>query len=240
MFNRTLEPRPSSCEYAEGARVLVALKNEVVRRGLETMLHSLDVTRDVVSCADFAETLMLASAERTDVLIVSLDDHHTDSLVPLLEDPRLKTCKVLLLMRGSGETQLSSAARLRGDGFLLEEDLTVRTLENTLQRLLAGEVPMPPVMVRALLQRAGRPVELRESAVSPTALHHLRLTMRERQALTLLVEGMSNKQIARRMSISDHAIKRVMAKMLVKLNCTNRTQAVALALTCGLAETAHS
>lgn len=99
---------------------------------------------------------------------------------------------------------------------------------------------MPPVMVRALLRRAGRPAPSRAVSAPPPAVHHSRLTLRERQALTLLVEGMSNKQIARRMSISDHAIKRVMAKMLVKLNCTNRTQAVALALTCGLAESAHS
>ena len=215
-------------------------KNELVRRGLEDMLSSLDVTRDVVSCAHSTEVPSLASADRTDVLIVSLDEHHINSLDPLLRDPRLEHCKVLLLMRGSGETQLSSAAQLRGDGYLFEEDLTIRVLEDTLHRILAGEVPMPSVMVRALLRRAGRPAPLRETTAPPTAVRHPRLTMRERQALTLLVEGMSNKQIARRMSISDHAIKRVMAAMFVKLNCANRTQAVALALTCGLAESAHS
>ncbi|GAA2017376.1 response regulator transcription factor [Nocardiopsis rhodophaea] len=239
MLNRTLESAPPSSVEVDGVRILVALKNEVVRRGLETLLCSIEVAQDVESCARSAEALAVAMAKRSDVLIVGLDDHG-EGLDLLLSDPRIGRCKVLLLMRGSGEAQLSSAARLRADGYLLEEELTVRTLEDTLHRLLKGEVPMPPAMVRVLLHRAGRPSASRGAAAPSTPARGARLTLRERQALALLVEGMSNKQIARRMCISDHAIKRVMGKMLIKLDCANRTQAVALALRYGLAESAHS
>ena len=55
-----------------------------------------------------------------------------------------------------------------------------------------------------------------------------------RQALVLLAKGMSNKQIARRLNISEHGAKRHVANVLAKLNCPNRTLAVALALRHGL------
>ncbi|MGI5287809.1 response regulator transcription factor [Nonomuraea polychroma] len=58
------------------------------------------------------------------------------------------------------------------------------------------------------------------------------LTPRERQVLELLVEGMSNKQIALR--ISQHGVKRLVSNVLAKLNCPNRTMAVRTAITDGI------
>jgi DNA-binding CsgD family transcriptional regulator len=68
------------------------------------------------------------------------------------------------------------------------------------------------------------------------------LTPRERQVLDLLVEGFSDKQIAHRLRISQHGVKRLVSNVLAKLNCPNRTQAVAVALTAGIAvrESGHS
>ncbi|MCI4066752.1 LuxR C-terminal-related transcriptional regulator [Micromonospora sp. R77] len=60
------------------------------------------------------------------------------------------------------------------------------------------------------------------------------LTPRERQALKLLAEGLSNKQIARRLGISEHGAKRHVGNVLAKLNCPNRTVAVTVALNHGL------
>lgn len=60
------------------------------------------------------------------------------------------------------------------------------------------------------------------------------LTPRERQALKLLADGLSNKQIARRLGISEHGAKRHVGNVLAKLNCPNRTVAVTVALNHGL------
>ncbi|MCY0931861.1 helix-turn-helix transcriptional regulator [Streptomyces sp. H27-H1] len=51
------------------------------------------------------------------------------------------------------------------------------------------------------------------------------LTPRERETPHLLVEGLSNKLIARRLRISEHGAKRLVANVLAKMNCPNRTQA---------------
>ncbi len=60
------------------------------------------------------------------------------------------------------------------------------------------------------------------------------LTRREREVLQALSEGLSNKQIARRMAISEHGAKRHVANIMAKLNCPNRTLAVSKALREGL------
>ncbi|QFU93027.1 response regulator transcription factor [Amycolatopsis sp. YIM 10] len=211
-------------------RILVVGQNEVVRRGIEAMLHSIANVRDVLSCTGFDEAGRLIGAHRPDVLVAGLGQD--PGLPPLLERARHAHTKILLLMRDPGEAELSAIAQLPGDGYLVEEELTVPVLEDTLHRLLVDQVPMPSAMARELLHRAGR---AETTAPPPRREYRSRLTRRELQALSLLVEGMSNKQIARGLAISDHAVKRVMASMLVKLNCANRTQAVALALKGGLA-----
>ncbi|AXB47641.1 hypothetical protein A4R43_38595 [Amycolatopsis albispora] len=211
-------------------RILLVGQNEVVRRGIEAMLHSIANVRDVLSCTGHDEAEGVLDAHRPDVLVANLADD--PGLAPLLERARRGHTKILLVMRDPGEAELSAAAQLPGDGYLVEDELTVPVLEDTLHRLLVDQVPMPSAMARQLLHRAGR---AEAAAPPPRREYRSRLTRRELQALSLLVEGMSNKQIARGLAISDHAVKRVMASMLVKLNCANRTQAVALALKGGLA-----
>lgn len=74
--------------------------------------------------------------------------------------------------------------------------------------------------------------------VAPAGIHPpplpAPLTSRERQVLEFLADGMSNKQIAKRLSISVHGAKRICANIFLKLGCTNRTSAATIALRYGL------
>ncbi|SEF86341.1 DNA-binding response regulator, NarL/FixJ family, contains REC and HTH domains [Thermomonospora echinospora] len=60
------------------------------------------------------------------------------------------------------------------------------------------------------------------------------LTPRERQVLGLVAQGLSNKQIARRLAVSEHGVKKHVASLLTKLDCPNRTIAAVRALNDGL------
>lgn len=62
----------------------------------------------------------------------------------------------------------------------------------------------------------------------------LKLTAREQETLALLAEGLSNKQIARRLAISDHGAKRLVTSVLLKLGAPNRTTAVVTAIKAGM------
>ncbi|MGA8117017.1 MAG: LuxR C-terminal-related transcriptional regulator, partial [Actinocatenispora sp.] len=106
-------------------------------------------------------------------------------------------------------------------GYLLRQDLTSVGLTGIFRRLLGGEFPVPSSCVRELL--AG-PRELPVPGVPGVD----RLTEREHAVLAQLVKGLSNHQIARAMKISVHGVKRHVSNLLVKFDCSNRTE-VALA-----------
>ena len=91
-----------------------------------------------------------------------------------------------------------------------------------------GKVAIPPELAHDLLVLATQRHE--------PARSQLRLTPREQQALVLMVDGMSNKQIGRRLQISEHGAKRLVANILAKMDCNNRTLAVSRALREGLYE----
>lgn len=79
----------------------------------------------------------------------------------------------------------------------------------------------------------GMPEPAALAGIHPTPLP-TPLTSRERQVLEFLADGMSNKQIAKRLSISVHGAKRICANIFLKLGCTNRTSAATIALRYGL------
>jgi two-component system nitrate/nitrite response regulator NarL len=65
-------------------------------------------------------------------------------------------------------------------------------------------------------------------------LRPVSLTARENETLALLAEGLSNKQIARRLRISEHGVKRLVGSLLLKLGSPNRTTAVVTAMKFGI------
>ena len=205
--------------------VLVSVPNEMMRCGLQTMLAGLPSVSAVYDSGDVAETGRLIADEPIEVLVLSpvVGFDAVEQLAALAAQHDVRT----LLLQSTDEQLLTRAAALPVDGFLLEADLTRGSLEDSLLRLSRGDMPMPSSLARRLV------AELRRYERSHGERAFL-LTPREQQALGLLAEGLSNKQIARRLDISEHGAKRHVANVLAKLNCPNRTLAVAVALRYGL------
>jgi DNA-binding NarL/FixJ family response regulator len=200
-------------------RVLLLEQNEVVRRGLQEMVRSLHgdgLVSEVRSATSSASAQALMSDFGPHLVIVSSDFEGAANGL-LAEAPG---SKVLVLVRHDEPTHLDMAGRIPANGFLMERELTVDVLLRALHQIDRGEMSMPDALARHLLSRMTPDVR----RDFPT------LTTRESQVLNLLAEGRSNKQIASSLSISTHGAKRHVANVLMKLNCPNRTLAVARAL----------
>ncbi|MEU5977828.1 response regulator transcription factor [Streptomyces sp. NPDC047315] len=140
------------------------------------------------------------------------------------------TCARLVLLAGALDREhLHLAAELPVDTVVREQDLSVETLAETLRALRQGMASLPRSTMRELLALAADP------AGTGTVDRPL-LSARELDTLRLMSAGMSNRQIANRMCITVHGVKRHVANILVKLGCQNRTMAVTLGLRLGLVD----
>ncbi len=210
---------------AAGLRVLVAERNEMFRIGLDAMLRSLACIDHVEACGDLFHARSYLKSRVPHVVILSA--FGLGDAARLALDARRRGAKTLLFMHEPRRDVLSQAAGMPVDGFLLATELTTHNLQDALHRLQRGELPMPSALTRTLLAQCSR--EEVEHGGRPVLL-----TPREQQTLSLLADGFSNKQIARRLGISEHGAKRHVANVLAKLNCPNRTLAVSYAHKQGL------
>lgn len=213
--------------------VAVAVRNEVVRLGLVSMLLALPSIGRLVELDDLADLSVQFDERHLDLVVLPCPGREGSESAQVAADAARHGCKVLFLLDSTDQQDVSRIATLPADGFLIQAELNRDSLQETLQRIMNGEVSIPSTLARELLSnvRRSRP----EQPGRPVML-----TPREQQALVLLSDGLSNKQIARRLGISEHGAKRHVANVLAKLNSPNRTLAVAIALKEGLLSSPES
>jgi DNA-binding NarL/FixJ family response regulator len=195
---------------------------EVLRCGLETMLRRLERICSL-ECHRSTEELFLTLETRggewnPDVIIVNCR-------VPedIADHVRIAfpASRILELVAGADPDHLAMAARAHADGYLMLHDITEATLDGTLQALMRGEMPMPMPVASYLLERA------RLNEPSPSRHQPPYFSPRERDVISLLLEGLSNRQIADRLGISLHSAKRHVSAVLNKVNSPSRAHFVA-------------
>lgn len=213
---------------SQGFDVVVMMADPVTRAGMSVVLLETPVVRKVVGCQDPDEAMRAMSTSRADVLVLSClkAGRGLESMGSLLASAGTK---ILVVVEETDLDNIANSMSLCPDGMILRTAFTSEVLMHTLVRLANDELPIPASIARKLLTQARVPRHESHQTSS-----HSRLTGREKQTLELLAQGCSNKQIARRLGISEHGAKRYVSNVLAKLNCPNRTSAVAWALKSGL------
>lgn len=214
-------------DAAEGLHVALAARNELTRQGLRAIVSSLGLVRSVQFCDNPWEFFVDTESKSIDILIIYTEETPLEQARHLATEAESNGVKTLLLLGRDEDRIIDVAATVPSNGFLLVNDLTTSSLADAVTRALNGDLPMPPSLASRLL------ATVRRRTLTPPP-RQINLTPRERQTLRLLAVGLSNKQIARKLSISLHGAKRLVANVLAKLNCPNRTLAVTMALNSGL------
>jgi two-component system, NarL family, nitrate/nitrite response regulator NarL len=148
----------------------------------------------------------------------------------LVERLRRGPAKIVLLMHSADPDRLQRMLRLPVSAVLRDADLSVPSLRHVLDALGQELVALPRSVAQQLLRSDSQQQSVLPWGAQPA------LTQRELDTLTFMVEGLSNRQIARRMGISEHGAKRHVANVRAKLNSHNRTMAVTTAIRLGLVE----
>lgn len=206
----------------EAVRVLIVDDHPVVRRGLRAMVDELPDVEAVGEAGDGAEALRLLDAgTRPDVVLMDLQMgagmHGVEATrrITALPDPPA----VLILTTYSTDADILAAVEAGATGYLLK-DAPPEDVAAAVQASARGETVLaPPVAARLLGRvRSGRPT----------------LSPRETEILGLLAEGLANKQISRRLFISEATVKTHLVHIYGKLGVDSRTAAIAAGLAGGL------
>ena len=201
-------------------RVFVLARSTVVRAGLESIVQS----SSVLELAGASEWARFPQSDlQADVILADLGEIESDAVTSLAHSP----VPVVLLLdtwdEAWDEAMLSSVLRAGIQGVLSSES-AAEEMEGAIQAVNNGLVVIPPGALAVLLGEARAPAEaLREP-----------LSDRELEVLNLIAEGLSNKMIAFRLSISEHTVKTHVTAILGKLEAASRTEAVAQAIRRGL------
>ncbi|GAB4438844.1 MAG: two-component system response regulator NarL [Rhodocyclaceae bacterium] len=210
---------------SEPIKVLLADDHTLFRKGLAELLERSGSIRVVGISGNGDDALWLVRNRKPDAVIVDLNMPPHGGL-GLLRRLRAEGWNgpALILTVSDEQEDLEAALRAGARGYLLK-DMEPNEVVDALRRACAGEMVVAPAMTLKLvrmLQAEGS----HEAKPDPLAS----LTAREREILQHLAQGMSNKAIARDLSISYDTVKLHVRHILAKLNLTSRVEAAVFAV----------
>ena len=194
-------------------RVVLADDHGVVRDGLGRLISALDDVELVGEASNGAEAVEQARLTKPDVVLMDLDMPVLDGIEATRQImAELPETAVIVLTAFSDRPRITGALEAGACGYLLK-DVDAEGVAEGIRAAARGESPLDP--------RAARTVLDARSAPDPLA----GLSEREREVLGLLVEGLPNKLIARRLEISEKTVKSHLTRIFRELDVTDRTQA---------------
>jgi DNA-binding NarL/FixJ family response regulator len=195
-------------------RVAIADDHRVVRVGLEQLLATFDDV-ELIGSADGGQSAVdQVTAQKPDVLLLDLSMPDLDGIeVTRRVAAASPDTRVVLFTSFSDRDQILQALDAGAIGYLLK-DAEPEAIHEALRAAARGEAPLAPKAAAELLaSRAERPTGTVE------------LTARERDVLQLVIAGDANKQIARKLGISEKTVKGHLTNLFQRIGVQDRTQA---------------
>lgn len=209
-------------------RVVICDDQALIRDGLE-MLLKLEAEIEVVGTAqDGAQAVDLVARHRPDLVLMDLKMPGMNG-VEATRRIRLNypDVKILVLTTYDDDEWVFDAIRAGASGYILKDtprEDVIRAIKGT----VAGKAFIDPSVAGRLL------AQVASQQTQPSTHITSQLTEREVDVLRLLARGLSNSEIAERLSLSDGTIRNHVSAILAKLNVGDRTQAAVIAIQHGL------
>lgn len=199
-------------------RILIADDHLVVRMGLRSMIDSQPDMRVVGEAASGAEAIELYRTHQPDILLMDLrmpGMSGVEATSAIRE--QFPDAHIVLLTTYDGDENIYRALQAGARAYLLK-DIPRNEFLDGIRSVHSGQYCIPPAVAARLAQR----------------VPCMELSTRELDVLRLIVNGMSNKEIASTLSVTESTIKNHVNSILSKLNVRDRTQAATTALRRGI------
>jgi DNA-binding NarL/FixJ family response regulator len=229
-------------EPARPTRVLLVDDQALLRMGFRLVLEAEDDLEVVGEAGDGAEAVRLATELTPDVVLMDVRMPGVNGIEATERLLASGSCsRVLILTTFDLDEYAFAALRAGASGFLLK-DARPAELVAAIRAVATGDAVVSPRITRRMLELfsgalpgAGRRAPSGASDVSADDPRVAQLTVREREVLLAIAEGLSNAEIATRLFLSETTVKTHVGRVLAKLGVRDRVQAVVLAYETGLA-----
>ena len=189
-------------------KLLIAEDQSMLRDAMSTLLSMEDSVESVLQAKDGKEAINLISTNDIDVAILDVEMPEATGL-DVLEYIRSNNihCKVIIVTTFKRMGYFERAIKNNVDAYVLK-DRSIDELMKTINNVLAGHKEYSPELMDNIFNS------------------HNPLTNQEKIILLKIKEGLSNKEIAKELFLSEGTIRNYISNILTKLNCKNRTEAV--------------
>jgi DNA-binding NarL/FixJ family response regulator len=204
---------PEESEPLDVAPIKVVLVDDhaVIRMGLAQLLAAVSDIEVVGEAANGEEAIAVVDATRPDVVLMDLQMPGMDGVTATRRIVEAGLADVLVLTSFSDNERIVGALDAGAVGYLLKDADPDDVLDG-IRAVSRGESPIHPKAARALIgTRAGST--------------NVQLTAREAEVLGLVKDGLANKQIARRLGISERTVKAHLTSAFARIGVADRTQA---------------
>ena len=211
-------------------RVLVVDDHDLFRTGLRAILE--DQGFEVTDASSGPAAVRRAKGFAPDVVVMDMNMPEMSGVeaTPLVLEAAPQA-SVLMLTIATDDARVLAAIRAGASGYLLK-NAPLDEIAAGVRAAAAGESAIAPRVAVALIASV-RSAAADGEATAPPAVA-VKLTPREREVLTLLVDGYDNGEIARRLYLSPSTVKNHVSKLLERLGVDNRIQAATFATRNGL------
>lgn len=209
--------------------VLLADDQELVRVGFRLILETEPDMRIVGEAGDGVETVELARLRRPDVVLMDIQMPVIDGIEAtrrLAADPAGP--RVVILTTFERDDYVAASLRAGASGFLIKSAPPDQLVAG-IRTVAAGEGILSPAVTRRLIERFSEQglVDRRDDLIE-------QLTAREREVLAMVARGLTNREIAEELVVSEGTVKTHVSRTLAKLGLRDRVHAVIFAYEIGL------
>jgi two-component system response regulator DevR len=201
--------------------VVVVDDHEVVRQGLVAMLDRRPGFQVIGEAGTVAEAIEVTGRFQPDLVVMDVRLPDGSGIEACREiRANLPATRVMMLTSYTDEEAVLAAIIAGASGYLLKQ-VRARDLVAALEAVGRGESLLDPAVTGKVLER------MRRIATSDQPDELAALTQQERKILALVADGMTNKEIAGEIFLSDKTVKNYVSSILAKLNLERRAQAAA-------------
>ncbi len=207
---------------AEKIEILIADDHELVREGICKLVDMFENMTVISEAADGLQTVSMVRDHFPDLVLLDLNMPRMNGIDAIRKIKEISpNIKILILTIHEEEEYVYEVIKAGAEGFL-QKDVKPDELKESILRVLQGDKVFPSRIEEEVEHKIHKTDEIED------------LSDREQQVLELLARGMSNRELAEELYISEKTVKNHVSNILHKMNVNDRTQAVIMGLKKGM------